>query len=184
MFPPTTKADAKNGCLRGASLKTLLASVAMLIVGLIMIFTAWRLTQSAHRASPTLTPTPAPDFALRRKAFFQKEIAPLIADEDARNRAAIRRAEARVNEVFAGYRGHVPEFADALTQWGTKFQITKAMVKDKLNRTDETGKIPIQLFAEKVVSDQKLIVDITKIVETLKTDCIKVCPFWKQKAQL
>jgi len=147
-------------------LKPLLASIAMVVVGLVMIFAAWKLT---HGPLPPPPPPPV-EYGPKRKAFFEKEIAPLIAAEDDGNRVAIARAEARLDEVFASYRRHVPEFADALTQWGTKFQITKAMVKDKFKGTDEAGKIPTQLFADKVVSDQKLTADIANIVNGLKAD--------------
>ncbi len=44
------------------------------------------------------------------------------------------------------------------------------MVKDKFQGTDEAGEIPKQLFADKVVSDQKLTADIANIVDGLKAD--------------
>ncbi len=53
-----------------------------------------------------------------------------------RNRRAIERAEARLSEIFEGYSANVPHFAEALTEWGTKYRITKAMVHDWRAKTD------------------------------------------------
>ena len=69
-------------------LKPLLASIAMVVVGLVMIFAAWKLT---HGPLPPPPPPPV-EYGPKRKAFFEKEIAPLIAAEDDGNRVAIARA--------------------------------------------------------------------------------------------
>lgn len=147
-------------------------------MGLGMVFAAWKITQSQPSrqdqpqpsAAGSGTPAPAPDYTKQRKQFFKREIEPLIAAEDARNRKAIERAEARLSEIFDGYSANVPHFAEALTEWGTKYQITKAMVHDWRAKTDTARIVPARLFAEKVVSDEKLDADIHAIVAGLEND--------------
>jgi len=156
---------------QSSSMKKTLAAIAMLAAGLGMILAAWEITRpDLHQPTSRQPSAPEQDPTKRNREFFEKEIQPLVAAEDGRNRKAIQRAERRLDAVFQGYGTNVPKFAEALTSWGTKYEITKAMVYDWRSKTDEARKIPMRLFAETVVSDQKLNADITEIVAGIQSD--------------
>ncbi len=76
-----------------------------------MIFAAWKLTQIGHPPPNRPAPSPALDFGPKRKAFFEKEIAPLIATENDRNSGsdyqsggAVRRGLCNLSKTRSGVR--------------------------------------------------------------------------------
>jgi len=128
------------------------AALFMLLLGIGMILTAWWIT------------SPERELKRQRARFFKTQMQPLLEKERDRNLAAIHSAKRLLDEKFARYSENVPKFTEALTSWSSKYRISKAMVRDKWNKSDETREYVISLFGEHVVSDDNLRGDFEQVV--------------------
>jgi hypothetical protein len=155
------------------SRRKILAEILLLLVGLGMVGAAFWFSQGTAR----MRGQPSPDvrqqderLAHRRLEFFTAQITPLIEVETGENLMAIHRAEQRLNELFRGYCEGVPGFVEELTSWGMRYQISKTALRDWWSKTNRTAQVGTELFARRVVSDERLRSDIQTLVAQLASD--------------
>lgn len=137
--------------------------VLFLLAGLIMVGVAWWLTR----------PDPVKEKTQRqRQEFFVLTGSQLLNQEEQRNREAVERARRQIEANFARYRTGVPQFAESLTTWGTRYEMTKAALSDWWSKTNEARDVATNQFANFVVSDKKLRDDITLVIAQFSSDLV------------
>lgn len=143
--------------------------VLMLAFGLAMIAGAYRLTTDWSHKTEVLKQQQEV-LKQKREAFFAIEVPRLLDEEEKRNLAALNRARMQLTEVFARYEARVPEFVEKLTTWGVKYKLAKAALSDWWSETNEARSIATDIFADKVLSNQELTRDITRVVNQFISD--------------
>lgn len=145
-----------------------------LALGLLMIFAAYRLTDSnppPGEQVPSIKATVIQDPNRADKLeFLDEELDPILSKELLANRQAIRRAKKQLEEQFSQYSSRLPAFADELMSLGVKWKLTKATAKDFFNENKEAGTVVSNLFDDLVVSDAQLTADMVKIVSQFTAD--------------
>jgi hypothetical protein len=131
-----------------------------LILGLAMIGAGWWLA-----ALPK-----AQKVKRQRQEFFASQATELLALEEERNRAAMELARGRLAAHFSRYRLGVPRFAQDLTTWGTRYRISKALLKDWWSKSNEARKVATDHFSEFVVSDEQLQKDVAEVIAQFSSD--------------
>jgi len=106
----------------------------------------------------------------QRQEFFDASVAPLLNQEEQNNREAIERARQLLASDFGRYKNGVPGFIKDLNSWGTQYQITKAILNDYWNKSNEAPQIGRDKFAEDVVSDQELQHDVVAVIAQFSSD--------------
>jgi hypothetical protein len=139
----------------------LVQPILFLVLGLAMVAAAWLMTR----------PNPEKKKIQRQKQeFFAVTGSQLLNQEAQRNREAMERARRQLAANFARYRQGVPNFAEDLTTWSTRYEITKAALADWWNESNEGRKIATGKFAKFVVSDRQLQRDVTAVLAQFSSD--------------
>jgi hypothetical protein len=114
--------------------------------------------------------TPRRDTARERQDFFATNVVQLLNEEEHRNQEAIDRARLRLASDFARYHRGVPNFADDLTSFGTRYQIAKASLADWWSDSNEARELETKQFEESVVSDQQIQRDVAAVISQFSSD--------------
>ena len=139
----------------------ILKPAMFLIFGLILIGVAWWLTKPVDEKQ---------NIQRQRHEFFTVTGIQILNQEEERNRAAMERARQQLASNFARYRRGVPEFAEDLTTWGTRYKIAKAALADWWSDSNEARKVATDQFAKFVVSDQQLQRDVIATIDQFSSD--------------
>ncbi len=112
--------------------------IAGLLIGFGLIFFAWK---NATRERPN--PKPA-QFA----EYYRTQISPLIDSAETRQQQAVDLALARLHEHFNVFRRGVPNFAEDITGWGTRFGIVGRSISDLWTGfwNDKTKAVAVQAY--------------------------------------
>jgi len=132
-----------------------------------MLILAYRISTNSGQPLPSAQ-SAIPD--RNAKEFFQKEVQPLIAREEQRNREALLRAKALLDVQFAMYVSRLPSFAEELTTWGMRYEITKAAITGWWSKENHVRKIATDKFSEKVLSEKELEMTVRRIVLQFQND--------------
>jgi len=141
-------------------MKPKIKPVVLMLLGLAMVSGAYWMTRENARNK---------DYH-RRQDFFDKDVRSLLDQEESRNREAIQRAKRKLDLSFDHYRGGVPDYAEALTTWAVKFQITKSVVKDWWSESNTAKELVTDLFNQHVVSGNQMTLDVTRTFQQFTND--------------
>ncbi|MGA2862944.1 MAG: hypothetical protein ABSF95_00485 [Verrucomicrobiota bacterium] len=145
----------------GRNTASILKPVLFLIVGLVMVGAAWWLTKLNRERQK---------IKRQRQEFLASQGVELLGVEEKRNREAMDLAQQQLAAHFSRYHSGVPKFAEDLTTWGTRYEISKALLKDWWSKSNEARKVATDHFAKFVVSDQQLQEDVTAVLAQFSSD--------------
>jgi hypothetical protein len=83
--------------------------------------------------TPPLVVPPRIPRGLSRTEFYNRDFVPLLDKANEQNLKCADKAVDRLHEVFDRFRSGIPDFADDVTSWGTRFGMLRRLTQDKWN---------------------------------------------------
>ena len=161
----------------------------VLVVGAAIILAAWAMRLHARelalrgmappamrspiqppRASAQSQPGAAVETKMPLDDSAAQHVRQLIEMEHARNVAAIATAKLRLDEAFTRYSERVPQFIEALNTLPEKARLARTLIEDKSQTGNETQAEAARLFAENVVTPEKLRSNVEAVVAGFERD--------------
>ena len=153
----------------------------VLLAGLLFVLISYHVARSAHAQRKTRLSAPMLSDLnkAQRHLFFDEEIEPLLELADARNRAAVDRAVARLEQRFRNYHMGIDEFAEDITGWGARFGIVGKTAQDlwtrwwdKKENADEVRRYVTGKYERHIVSGDQLEKDIRDVIHAYREDLV------------
>ena len=149
-----------------------LKALLMLVLGLVLIAASYLLTRPPA-PEPTgeeaKTEVSLPE-EVRRKQFFEEQVAPALDEASNRNEEAIKQAKSSLDVTFGRYRQGIPSYTDKITSFLTQLHIAGAGALDMVSDGDGKTKLASAVFTNTVFSEKQLEKDLVAIVQQFESD--------------
>jgi hypothetical protein len=118
---------------------------------------------NSSASPPTLPQVVAP--SISKAEFFRRELAPLLEQARAENRASADKALDRLHQEFDRFRSGIPGFVDDVSSWRTRFGIVRRLSRDKWNNfwkssddaaSDEVKSYMLAKFEKHILAEDDL----------------------------
>lgn len=149
-----------------------------LIVGISMIGAAWWISSPRPETESEIRVRQEAELVRQREALRQRrellsrQIQNLVGTEEEANRVAILRAKSSLDDAFTLFSNRVPQFAEEITTWKSRYQITRSGLKDKIHGSHELEALASEYFEKHVASNQDISSAIDKITAQFQSDLV------------